>query len=198
MSVPLRIVVALAKQGHSKLEEKKKPKTFSPDETQDSQIGLAHQDQPTVTLKHASRFQGLQTRAVPVHVHSAANSVSCLRLCGEPHGEETQRPELLPWQKYCNRNHFTGWGSKSLFSSSHFRSGQSLTHPGHLGVSFPQSQGILGRVPGESRRNRGSLLLQGPRSGCQEAPKGPSSIPLGSMDLQFLGVSHPVISIMRK
>lgn len=166
MSVPLRIVVALAKQGYCKSEEKKRPKTFSPDETQDSQIGLVHprsKDQPTGTLKHASRFQCLQIRAVPMPVHSAANSVSCLRLCGEPHGEENQRTELLLWQKYANRNHFTGWGSKSLLSSSHFRSGQSLTHPGHLGVSLPQSQGILGRVPGESRRNRGSLLLQGPR-----------------------------------
>lgn len=113
-----------------------------------------------------------------MHVHSAANSVSCLRLCGKPHGEVTQRTELLPWQKYCNRNHFTGWGGKSLFSSSHFRSGQSLTHPGHLGVSFPQSQGIFGRVPGESRRNRGSLLLQGPRkwlSGSTERPLKHSS-----------------------
>lgn len=41
-------------------------------------------------------------------------------------GRRIKGQNCCPRQKYCNRNHLTGLGSKSLPSSSHFSSGQSL------------------------------------------------------------------------
>lgn len=106
-------------------------------------------------------------------------------------------------RKYCNGNHFTGQGTKSLPPPHMLALGRvddSARASG--GVSSPKPA-CPGQSPGRRVEGVGVPPISGTESVAvyQEVGKGPWSILCshqGNRDMKSLGISHPIVSLMRK
>lgn len=166
--------------------KRRKGPRLSPSRTQDSKMGVAYP------------VQG------PVSGNAEASLPSPWPEGSVVMGRRIKGQNCCSRQKHCNGNHLAGWGRKSLPSSSHFSSGQSLWLIQGIWVCFfHEARVSWAESQKKDRRNQESPLLQGQRKGLSikkywKALQVLLGSHQGSTAMKCPGIAPSVISNMKK